>query len=146
MPLILRVLILYVSGGTYSLTGFSETFLWQVYILSEFLPEICWEEIAEEIHTNIHSWPLQLFSQDYGIASHIIHVVCVNFIREWWDLQFNVDSERFLRNFFMAGLLTVSFCQKEQIAEEIHTNILNWPLVLQPGLRRSFSYHTCCVR
>ena len=26
-----------------------ETFSWQFYLLSEFLPEICWEEIAEEI-------------------------------------------------------------------------------------------------
>ena len=33
------------------------------------------------------------FSQDYGLASHTNHVVCVNFIREWWNLQFNVDSE-----------------------------------------------------
>ena len=34
------------------------------------------------------------FSQDYGLASHTTHVVSVNFIREWRDLQFNVDSER----------------------------------------------------
>ena len=27
------------------------------------------------------------------IASHTAHVVCVNFIREWRDLRFNVDSE-----------------------------------------------------
>ena len=33
---------------------------------------------------------------------------CVNFIRDWLDLQFNVDSERniFLRNFFMAILFS----------------------------------------
>ena len=28
---------------------FWETFSWQFYLLSEFFPEICWEEIAEEI-------------------------------------------------------------------------------------------------
>ena len=28
---------------------FWETFLWQFYLLSEFLPEICWEQIAQEI-------------------------------------------------------------------------------------------------
>ena len=46
------VLILYMSGGTYRLmtTDFWETFSWQIYfLLSEFLPEICWEEGAEEI-------------------------------------------------------------------------------------------------
>ena len=43
---------------------------------------------------NIHNSPLQSFSQDYGLASHITHVVCVNFIREWRDLQFKFDSER----------------------------------------------------
>ena len=42
----------------------------------------------------IYNCPLQPFSQDYGRASHTTHVVCVNFIREWRDLQFNVDSER----------------------------------------------------
>ena len=45
-------------------------------------------------HTYIHNWPLQPFSQDYGLASHTSHVVCVSFISEWQDLQFNVDSER----------------------------------------------------
>ena len=46
------------------------------------------------IYTYIHNWPLQQLSQDYGLASHITLVMCVNFIRERWDIQFNVDSER----------------------------------------------------
>ena len=46
------------------------------------------------VYTYIHNWPLQPFSQDYGLASHTTHVVCVNFIRQRRDLQFNVDSER----------------------------------------------------
>ena len=70
----LCVLILYISGGTYSLkltpndrffeklfmtifgidlklgpTVFNKTFHGSFNLLSEFLPEICWEEIAEEI-------------------------------------------------------------------------------------------------
>ena len=51
----LCVLILYISGGTYSFkvdnktTDFSRNFSQKFYLLSEFLPEICWEEIAEEI-------------------------------------------------------------------------------------------------
>ena len=46
------------------------------------------------IHTYIHNSPLQPFIQHYNLASHTTHVVCVNFICEWRDLQFNVDSER----------------------------------------------------
>ena len=46
------------------------------------------------IHTYIHNWPLEAFSQDFRIASHTTHLVCFHFIRDWRDLQFNVDSER----------------------------------------------------
>ena len=51
----LYVLILYMSGGTYSLKPtLNDRFLWVTfhgifYLLSEFLQEICWEEVAEEI-------------------------------------------------------------------------------------------------
>ena len=45
------VLILYIIGGTYSLKStpndkFLRNFSWQFELLSEFFPEICWEEIA----------------------------------------------------------------------------------------------------
>ena len=52
---ILCVLILYISGGTYSLNStpndrfFEKLFMAIFYLLSEFLPDICWEKIAEEI-------------------------------------------------------------------------------------------------
>ena len=46
------------------------------------------------IRTYIRYWPLQPFSQDYGLVSNNTHVVFVNFICEWWNLQFKVDSER----------------------------------------------------
>ena len=51
----------------------------------------------------ICNWPLQPFSQDYGLTSHTTHVVILNFIREWRDLQFNVDSKRqiFEKLFFL---------------------------------------------
>ena len=48
---------------------------------------------CQRTYTYIHNWPLQPFSQDYGLASHTTYVVCVNFIREWRDLQSNFDSE-----------------------------------------------------
>ena len=62
------------------------------------------------IYTYIHNWPLQPFSQKHGLASHTTHVVCVNFILEWRDLQFNVDSERQI----IDGncVYSQSFCQK----------------------------------
>ena len=61
--------------------------------------------------TGMPNWPLQPFRQDYGLAFHISHVVCVNIIRERRDLQncktLSTLSGRFLRNFFMAGLFTL---------------------------------------
>ena len=62
----------------------------------------------------MHNWPLQPFSQNYGLASHITHVVCVNFMREWRDLQFNVDSERqiFEKLFHGNFIYSQTFCQK----------------------------------
>ena len=51
----LCALILYISGGIYSLKStpndrFFEKLFMAIFIwLSEFLPEICWEQIAEEI-------------------------------------------------------------------------------------------------
>ena len=33
--------------------------------------------------TYIHNWSLKPFSQDYDLASHTTHIVCVNFIHEW---------------------------------------------------------------
>ena len=51
----LCVLILYISGGTYSLKStpndrfFEKLFHGNFIYFSDILPEICWEEIAEEI-------------------------------------------------------------------------------------------------
>ena len=44
----LCLIILSTSGGR-----FLRSFSWEFYLLSEFLPEICWEVFAEEIHTYI---------------------------------------------------------------------------------------------
>ena len=46
------------------------------------------------LFTYIHNWSLQLFRQGYGLASHTIYVVCVNFIHKWRNLPLKVDSER----------------------------------------------------
>ena len=85
--------------------------------------------------TYIHNWPLQPFSQDYGLASHTTHVVCINFIHEWRDLQFNVDSERqiFKKLFHGSFIYSQSFCQKSAERESRRRNIFlyfifdDWP-------------------
>ena len=63
---------------------------------------------------HINNWPLYPFSQDNGLASHATHVVCVNFIRQWRDLQFNRRLQR--TNFwetFMTGLFTLRVKKKK---------------------------------
>ena len=66
-----------------------------------------------DTHTYIHNWPLQPFSQDYGLASGITHVVCFNFIYKWRNLQFTVDSERQIfekHNPFQNLIIPMSWC------------------------------------
>ena len=56
-------------------TDFLRSFSWQFYLRSKLLPEICWEEATEEIHT-LHYCLLQPLSQDYWPSfSH--HLCCV---------------------------------------------------------------------
>ena len=49
-------------------------------ILIWFYPDKCFKK---SFLTYTHNWPLQLFSQDFGLASHTTYVVCVNFIRNF---------------------------------------------------------------
>ena len=49
-------------------------------------------------------------SRDYGLTSYTTHVVCVNFILYMSGGTYSLTStlnDRFLRNFFMAGLFTL---------------------------------------
>ena len=69
-------------------------------------------------------WPLQPFSQDYGLAALTIHFVCVNFIREWRD------QNSVLRKFFMAGLVTL----KVLVRNLLIGNLLMLDPRYKPGL------------
>ena len=62
----------------------------------------------------IHNWTLQPISKDHGLVSHTTYVMCVNFICEWGDLQFKVDSERqiFEKLFHGRFIYSQSFSQK----------------------------------
>ena len=72
----------------------------------------------------MHNWPLRSFSQDYHLDSHVIHVVCINFICEKRDLQFNVGYERhFFLKFFMA-ILFAKFLPEIWYTNEARVQIL----------------------
>ena len=71
----------------------------------------------------------QPVSQDYDLASHTSRVVCVNFIRECRDLQFNVESEQqIFEKLFIADLLF------SELLPEIAEEIFFLYFVLMPGL------------
>ena len=66
---------------------------------------------------HIHTYIIGHYNPSVRITekvSHTTHVVCVNFIREWLDLQFNIDSERqiFEKLFHGRFIYSQSFCQK----------------------------------
>ena len=98
---------------------------------------------------HIHNWLLQPFSQDYSLVSHTTHVVCLNFIREWRDLQFNVDFEQqIFEKLFQSRIYLPSECLSEicweEIAEEIFVfHISFWWLTwnMNPGLTSNKPTH-----
>ena len=64
--------------------------------------------MSEQPHTCMHNSSLQPFAQDYDLASHTTNAMCVNFVHEWGNLQFKVDSERHVfEKIFMAILFTL---------------------------------------
>ena len=127
--------------------------LWQkVYVCSAInikSPSFSTIEHFGDIIHNIHNWPLQPFSQDYSLASHTTHVVCVNFIREWRDIQFNVDSERqiFEKLFHGNFIYSQSFCQKSAVRKSpkkyfSYFIFLMTDLGYEPRLLRLINRHT----
>ena len=92
------------------------------------------------LFTYIHNWPLQPFSQDYGLASHTTHVVCVNFIRECGTYSLtSTPNDRFFEKLFHGSFYLLSeflpeICW-EKVAEEIFFIFHFWWLTLDtnPG-------------
>ena len=76
--------------------------------------------------TYIHNGPLQPFSQDNGLASHTTQVVCVNFIREWRNLQ-SIPNDRFLGNFYLAGLFTLRVFDRNLLIYFSYFIFDDWP-------------------
>ena len=58
---------------------------------------------------------------------NLTHVVCVNFIHEWRDLQFNIDSERqiFEKHFHGRFIYSQSFCQKSAVRKSPEKNFFS---------------------
>ena len=95
----------------------------------------------------IHNGPLQPFSQDFGLASHTTHVLCVNIIHKWRDLAFNVESERQKhKKLSMAILFTLNFCQKSAERKSqwniFHISFLMIDLGYESGLLKIISRNT----
>ena len=108
----------------FSILKFSDTFKDNVKNFKNSMNSVNYQYMP---YTYIHNWLLQHFSQDYGLAFRTTHVVCVNFIRGWRDLQFNFDSERQIVVVVVVHLLS------EEIATEIFFFILRFGGY--PGIR-----------
>ena len=73
------------------------------------------------VHTYIHNWSLQHFSQDYDLASHTIQNVRLNFKREMRNMRFKVDAKRqifeklFLARFILSEFLPERGNRRENI-------------------------------
>ena len=66
--------------------------------------------VTEWSKSGKQSWTLHAYSQEEDVASHTCHVASINFLHEYRDLQFNVDSEeQFFENFFMEEFLSSEF-------------------------------------
>ena len=106
----LCVLILYISGGTYSLKSapndrfFEKLFMAILFSLRVFA-------------RNLHTYMIGHYNRSVRIidlVSHTTYFVCVNFIYKWRNLQFKVGSEWqiFWRTSWQFYFYSQSFCQK----------------------------------
>ena len=102
----------------------------------------------------IHNWLLQSFSQYYGLASYNSHVVCLNFIHEWRDLQFKrrLRTTDIRETFSWYVYLLSEFLPEiswEEITEEILFEFCfdAWPGIRTRALRlisQHTTYYTTC--
>ena len=93
------------------------------------------------IHTYIHNWPLQPFSQNYGLASHTIHVGCVHFIRKWQDQHLLRKTEVYLPSESLPEI-----CWEENAEEMFFFFIFSfdaWPTI---RIRSLSHMHAACLR
>ena len=97
-------------------------FLWSWF-------NICDWTRKNRVH-NINNWPLQ--------APYTTYVLCVNFIYEWRDLQFNVDPElSIFAKLFMAILFALRVLSRNLLRGSRQRNIFSYfPLMSDLGFER----------
>ena len=99
------------------------------------------------MHTYIHNWPLQLFSQDYDLISHTTYVVCVNFIHKWqvtYSLK-SLPKGRYLRNLSWQFIFTHSGFARNLLRASRRSNIFHisfFRKCLNNNLTSLISQHT----
>ena len=93
----------------------------------------------EYIHTYIHNWPLQPFSQDYGLALML-------YVSGGTYNLTSTSNDKFLGNFFMAGLFTLRVLARNLLRGNrrrniFHISFLTTDLGYEPRLLRLISRH-----
>ena len=99
-------------------------------------------KISPSLYTSIHTYVIGHYiplSQHYDLASHTAHVVSINFLQKWRDLQSNVDSEWQIFEKLLYGryICSQSFCQKFVERKLTNTTWVLWearPHILTEGL------------
>ena len=115
--------------------------------LSTYITDMC--TIHSRKQTYIYNWSLQPFRQDYGLASHTTHVVCVKFLYVsggTYSLT-STPNDIFLRNFFMVVLFTLrvfanNLLRGSRRRNIFHISFLTTDLGYEPRLLRLISRHT----
>ena len=117
-----------------------------IYIAATYVVFINPIDIFLDIHIYIHNWPLQTLSQDYGLASQTTHLVCVNFIHKWRNLQ-STPNDRFLRNFFMAGLFILRVFGRNLLRRNCRRNFFSFIFCFDVwhGIRTYFLYKNLII-
>ena len=94
-----HISVLYPTTGILQTSSLLSAFFFFWYDQLPFLSICCWA--GRLASSYIHNWPLQHFSQNYGLAFHATHAVCFNFIHKWRSLQFKFFGiARFLKKLF----------------------------------------------
>ena len=91
-----------------------KNFSWQIHLVSEFLPEICWEEIADEIFFHISFWCLT-WDTNLGFTSN----KPIHYLLDHGDLENHVNQ----------GFHWVELIKKEMIVNHNinQSYVHNWP-------------------
>ena len=89
----------------------------------------------------IHNSPLQPFSQDYGLASHTTHVVCVFILYVSGGTYSLTPNDRIFRSFLMAGLFTLRVFARNLLRGNRRRTIFFHISFFMPGLTSNKPRH-----